>query len=52
MCFLAERVLVEGLTAAPVANFKAIESKIEDGNKIRSVAATNMNATSRLAELI
>uniref|UniRef100_A0A915IEJ5 Kinesin motor domain-containing protein n=1 Tax=Romanomermis culicivorax TaxID=13658 RepID=A0A915IEJ5_ROMCU len=38
---------VDGLIAAPVSCYKAMESKINEGTENRTVAATQMNATSR-----
>ena len=38
---------VENMTTANVNNFKEIDNKMNDGNKNRTIAATNMNATSR-----
>ncbi|KAK6023770.1 kinesin motor domain protein, partial [Ostertagia ostertagi] len=37
---------VENLSSAPVNSYKEIEAKIEQGTKNRTIAATNMNATS------
>ena len=37
---------VENLTTVPVNSFKEIEAKIEEGTKMRTIAATQMNATS------
>lgn len=44
--------IVEGLINAPVENFAAIEGKIGEGTKNRTIAATNMNATSSRAHTI
>lgn len=38
---------VENLTTAGVNSYKDIDNKIQDGTRNRTVAATNMNATSR-----
>jgi hypothetical protein len=43
---------VEGLSSAPVSNYKEIEQKIAEGTKTRTIAATNMNATSSRAHTI
>ena len=40
-------LLVDGLSQAPVGSYKDIDGKIEQGTKNRTVASTNMNATSR-----
>ena len=37
----------DGLTVQPVKDYKDIEMRMEEGTKNRTVAATNMNATSR-----
>ncbi|VDM82542.1 unnamed protein product, partial [Strongylus vulgaris] len=37
---------VENLSSSPVNSYKEIEAKIEEGTKNRTIAATNMNATS------
>jgi len=39
--------LVEGLISAPVENYKSIENRINEGTRNRTVAATQMNSTSR-----
>ena len=41
-----ERTWVEGLVTREVDSFKAIDSAMEAGNSARTVAATQMNATS------
>ena len=38
---------VEGIVSVPVKSYVDIDRKIEEGTKIRTVASTNMNATSR-----
>lgn len=38
---------VESLVSVPVKSYEDIDGKIEEGTKIRTVASTNMNATSR-----
>ncbi|KAK3102002.1 hypothetical protein FSP39_008034, partial [Pinctada imbricata] len=43
---------VESLVSCPVNSFKEIENKINEGNRNRTVAATNMNATSSRAHTI
>uniref|UniRef100_A0A8R1HRZ0 Kinesin-like protein n=1 Tax=Caenorhabditis japonica TaxID=281687 RepID=A0A8R1HRZ0_CAEJA len=43
---------VENLTTVPVNGFKEIETKIEEGTKNRTIAATQMNATSSRAHTI
>ncbi|PIC40350.1 hypothetical protein B9Z55_011723 [Caenorhabditis nigoni] len=43
---------VENLTTVPVNSFKEIEAKIEEGTKQRTIAATQMNATSSRAHTI
>ncbi|KAI6241485.1 putative tRNA N6-adenosine threonylcarbamoyltransferase [Aphelenchoides fujianensis] len=40
------------LSSAPVSNYKEIEQKINEGTKTRTIAATNMNATSSRAHTI
>ena len=42
----------EGLIATPVGNYDEIDRKMADGTKNRTVAATNMNATSSRAHTI
>ena len=37
---------VENLTTVPVNSYKEIEARIDEGTKNRTIAATNMNATS------
>ena len=37
----------DGLLIVPVKNFQDIEMRMEEGTKNRTVASTNMNATSR-----
>lgn len=43
---------MEGLRNAPVNSYKQIESKIDEGTRNRTLAATNMNATSSRAHTI
>uniref|UniRef100_A0A1I8A2J7 Kinesin-like protein n=1 Tax=Steinernema glaseri TaxID=37863 RepID=A0A1I8A2J7_9BILA len=43
---------VEDLTEVPVRSYKEIEAKIDEGTRNRSIAATNMNATSSRAHTI
>ncbi|XP_074652315.1 kinesin-like protein KIF28 isoform X3 [Tubulanus polymorphus] len=43
---------VESLKIVPVGSYKEIESRIEEGTTNRTVAATNMNATSSRAHTI
>ncbi|ELU00840.1 hypothetical protein CAPTEDRAFT_171489 [Capitella teleta] len=43
---------VDGLTSVPVANFNEIDSKMNEGTKNRTVASTQMNATSSRAHTI
>ncbi|EDQ92679.1 uncharacterized protein MONBRDRAFT_14025, partial [Monosiga brevicollis MX1] len=43
---------VEGLRVVPVGNYADIEARIEEGTKNRTIAATNMNATSSRAHTI
>ena len=38
-------VYVEGLTKYPVDSYEAIEAKMDEGSKHRTVAATQMNAS-------
>lgn len=38
---------VESLVTVPVKDYADIDSRIEEGTRNRTVAATNMNATSR-----
>jgi len=45
-------VSVEQLTAAAVNSYAEIESKEQEGTRNRTVAATNMNATSSRAHTI
>ena len=47
LCLLIFCFAVENMTTANVNNFKEIDNKMNDGNKNRTIAATNMNATSR-----
>lgn len=42
----------QGLTKFPVSSYAAIESKMEEGTANRTVAATQMNATSSRAHTI
>ena len=42
----------EGLKRIPVGSYKEIESKIEQGTANRTVASTNMNATSSRAHTV
>lgn len=39
--------IVESLVTVPVKSYADIDNKIEEGTRSRTVAATNMNATSR-----
>ncbi len=39
-------VTVEELSNVPMSTYKEIEAKIEEGTRNRTIAATNMNATS------
>eukprot|EP00730_Choanoeca_flexa_P004716 TRINITY_DN11781_c0_g1_i2.p1 TRINITY_DN11781_c0_g1~~TRINITY_DN11781_c0_g1_i2.p1 ORF type:complete len:975 (+),score=271.67 TRINITY_DN11781_c0_g1_i2:494-3418(+) len=43
---------VENLRVVPVSNYADIEARIEEGTKNRTIAATNMNATSSRAHTI
>ncbi|VDD90619.1 unnamed protein product [Enterobius vermicularis] len=43
---------VEGLESVPVNSYKEIEKKMDEGTKQRTIAATNMNATSSRAHTI
>ncbi|VDO30787.1 unnamed protein product [Haemonchus placei] len=43
---------VENLSSTPVNSYKEIEAKIDQGTKNRTIAATNMNATSSRAHTI
>eukprot|EP00045_Choanoeca_perplexa_P012559 m.137426 g.137426 ORF g.137426 m.137426 type:complete len:975 (+) comp16054_c1_seq5:1658-4582(+) len=43
---------VENLRLVPVSNYPDIEARIEEGTKNRTIAATNMNATSSRAHTI
>ncbi|PAV57014.1 hypothetical protein WR25_26093 [Diploscapter pachys] len=43
---------VENLTTVPVNSYKEIEARIDEGTKNRTIAATNMNATSSRAHTI
>ncbi|CAD8078169.1 unnamed protein product [Paramecium primaurelia] len=45
-------VYVEGLTKYPVDSYEAIEAKMDEGSKHRTVAATQMNASSSRAHTI
>ena len=40
---------VESLITAPVNNYSQIDNRIQEGTRNRTVASTNMNATSRSA---
>ena len=40
----------EGLQIVPVVSYEDIEKRMEEGTTNRTVAATNMNATSRLVD--
>ncbi|KAK3595061.1 hypothetical protein CHS0354_043156 [Potamilus streckersoni] len=42
----------DGLIVVPVANYSEIEKKMDEGTRNRTVAATNMNATSSRAHTI
>lgn len=46
------RFFVEGLSKTPVASFAEINQKMEEGTNNRTVAATNMNATSSRAHTV
>uniref|UniRef100_A0A914YMR1 Kinesin-like protein n=1 Tax=Panagrolaimus superbus TaxID=310955 RepID=A0A914YMR1_9BILA len=46
------KLLVEDLTTTPVNSYKEIEKKVNEGTKNRTIAATNMNATSSRAHTI
>ena len=39
--------VVESLVTVPVKDYNDIDNRIEEGTRNRTVAATNMNATSR-----
>jgi hypothetical protein len=43
---------VENMRLVPVSNYPDIEARIEEGTKNRTIAATNMNATSSRAHTI
>ncbi|CAD6188362.1 unnamed protein product [Caenorhabditis auriculariae] len=43
---------VESLSSVPVSSYAEIEAKIDEGTKSRTIAATNMNATSSRAHTI
>uniref|UniRef100_A0A7E4V2Q9 Kinesin-like protein n=1 Tax=Panagrellus redivivus TaxID=6233 RepID=A0A7E4V2Q9_PANRE len=43
---------VENLTTVPVNSYKEIEKKVNEGTRNRTIAATNMNATSSRAHTI
>ena len=43
---------MQDLRVCPVSDYSAIEAKMEEGNKNRTIAATNMNATSSRAHTI
>lgn len=40
-------ITADGLKIVPVSNYADIEQKMEEGTQNRTVASTNMNATSR-----
>ena len=40
-------LVVESLVTVPVKDYADIDNRIEEGTRNRTVAATNMNATSR-----
>lgn len=48
----AKGFYVEGIVSVPVKSYVDIDRKIEEGTKIRTVASTNMNATSSRAHTI
>ncbi|SPQ97763.1 Kinesin motor domain-containing protein [Plasmodiophora brassicae] len=45
-------VYVDGLIKKPVTSYKEIDAKMEEGTKNRTVASTNMNATSSRAHTV
>ena len=45
-------VTVDGLRTVPVDNYANIEDRIAEGTKNRTIASTNMNATSSRAHTI
>ena len=49
MCFLTT---AEKLQSVPVGSYKEIEKKMDEGTTNRTVASTNMNATSSRAHTI
>lgn len=40
-------ITADGLKIVPVSNYADIEQRMEEGTQNRTVASTNMNATSR-----
>ena len=42
---------MESLVTVPVKDYADIENRIEEGTRNRTVAATNMNATSRYEKI-
>jgi hypothetical protein len=44
--------LVESLVIVPVNSYADIDNRIEEGTRNRTVAATNMNATSRYCNFL
>lgn len=40
-------ITADGLKIVPVSNYSDIEQRMEEGTQNRTVASTNMNATSR-----
>lgn len=45
-------IAADGLRTIPVTNFQDIEERIAEGTKNRTIASTNMNATSSRAHTI
>lgn len=43
---------MESLVTVPVKDYADIENRIEEGTRNRTVAATNMNATSRYETIL
>ena len=46
------RFFVQGLSKVPVSSFKEIDARMEEGTSNRTVAATQMNATSSRAHTV
>jgi Kinesin motor domain len=45
-------IYIEGLSKHPVSSYKAIEAKMDEGQKNRTIGSTQMNATSSRAHTV